>query len=373
MRRRSRAILSSLAPTAIPSGVTRVTVAAAVAAAFLSVLPAADPATGASPGPISENATAVATPGGAPGLILYAGPVQLRRGTGWVPIDLTLHAGPDGVVRPAAAPLDLALTTTGPRVRFANGGGTELAWPSTLPAPALAGSRATYPQAAPGYDLVVDATSAGFMASLRRAGAVPGAPVPPLALRGNTEGVGDSAVDYVVAAAPVAGTAPVPFDTTVQTTIPTADMSGHPDLRLGTYDGGTSVARSFISFDATPLARRPVARATLSVFQSWSASCQPRTWEVWSAAAAGPGTRWGNQPALTRLRATSTDTRGHDAACGAGWSTVDVTDMVRDWSQSGTTIGSLALRAGDEADVLAWKRFGAAESATVPHLDVTFG
>lgn len=324
-------------------------------------------------GPLTEATTAVVAPDGSPGLTLHAGPVHLRRGTGWVPVDLTLAAAPDGTVRPVASPHDLVLTPAGPKVQFAGGsGGTALEWPTPLPPPVLDGPRATYRQAAAGYDLVVEATGAGFMASLRRAGAPATAPVPPLALRGHTEAVGESAVDYVVAAAPARVPAPVPFDTTVQTDIPTADSSGHPDLRLGTYDG-KAVARSYLTFDTAGLGRRPVAKATLAVFQNWSSSCQPRTWEVWSAGAAGPATRWANQPAVDRPWANSTDTRGHGAACAAGWSRVDVTDLVRGWSQAGAPTGTVALRATDERDPLGWKRFGSAESATVPHLDVVFG
>ncbi|MFC4946406.1 DNRLRE domain-containing protein [Pseudonocardia sp. GCM10023141] len=366
---------------------TRTMVAAAVAAALLTVAPALTPAADAAQpeasaaSPLTESSTAVVAPDGKPGLTLYTGPVQLHRGTAWVPVNLTLTAAGDGTVRPLASPQDLLLTPAGPQVRFATGGGTALDWPTVLPAPTLDGPRATYAQAAPGYDLVVEATSAGFMASLRRAGAPPAAPVPPLALRGKVDGataegmptaVGESAVDYVVAAAPPAGPTPAPFDTTVQETVQYSDTSGQPDLRVGTYDG-KDVARSFLTFDASGLAKRPVTRATLSLFQTWSSSCQARSWEVWSAAGAGPATRWTNQPALQKLWASSTDTRGHEPACAAGWTTVDVTDLVRSWSDTGAPTGTVALRASDETDTLAWKRFGSAESATVPHLDVTFG
>lgn len=348
-------------------------VVAALAAALVTAGTAAMEPGGPPPlGPLTEATTAVVAPDGSPGLTLHAGQVHLRRGTGWVPVDLTLVAAPDATARPVASPHDLVLTPAGPKVEFAGGSGTALQWPTPLPPPVLDGPRATYRQAAAGYDLVVEATGAGFMASLRRAGAPATAPVPPLALRDRTEGVGESAVDYVVAAAPARVPAPVPFDTTVQTDIPTADSSGHPDLRLGSYDG-QAVARSFLTFDTAGLGRRPVASATLAVFQNWSSSCQPRTWEVWSAAAAGPATRWANQPAVERLWASSTDTRGHDAACAAGWTRVDVTDLVRGWSQAGAPTGTVALRATDERDPLGWKRFGSAESATVPHLDVVFG
>jgi hypothetical protein len=336
---------------------------------------------------VTETSTTVVRPDGQRVLTLYTGAVRMQRGAEWVPVDLTLVTGPDGVVRPAAAAHDIALTPTGPVVRFAGGGSAALDWTAPLPAPRLEGHRAVYPQAQPGHDLVVEATRSGFVASLRLT--TPGAPaVPGLVLRSRAPGGGiesvpgtggaeagattDSAVSRVVAAAPPPpGPAPAPFDTTVRTTVARTDLSGDPELRIGTYDGA-AVARSYLTWDLTPIAGRPVTSATLRVHQNWSASCRPRGWEVWSAPAAGGGTRWANQPVADLLRASSTETRGH-TACAAGWAGVDVTELVRTWTSTGSPAGSVQLRASDEGDPLGWKRIGAAESADPPHLEITLG
>lgn len=83
----------------------------------------------------------------------------------------------------------------------------------------------------------------------------------------------------VVAAAPPAGPAPVPSDTTVATTVLRSDTSGEPDLRVGSYDG-KAVARSHLTFDVAALAARPVTSAVLALHQEWSASCAARSWEA---------------------------------------------------------------------------------------------
>ncbi|WP_142061188.1 DNRLRE domain-containing protein [Pseudonocardia kunmingensis] len=361
--------------------------ATAVAVAGLAAVVAPPPAHAAPPGAgqveegRTETSTTVRQPDGSRTVTLHAGPVRLREGARWRPVDLTLVAGPDGIVRPTAVAHDLALTPTGPVVHFAGGGSAALDRTTPLPAPRLTGHRATYPQAQPGHDLVVEATRSGFVASLRRTDPA-AAPVPPLALRrdGRPAGAGEpltgealveteSAVSRVVAAAPPAGPAPVPFDTTVQTTVARTDLSGDPDLRLGTYDG-TALARSLLTWDTAALAGQRVTAARLLVHQDWSASCAPRAWEVWSAPAAGPQTRWSTQPAADRMWATSTETRGH-AACAGGWSAVDVTGLVRAWADAGAPAGGVQLRAGDERDPLGWKRFGSAEGPHVPHLEVT--
>jgi len=318
----------------------------------------------------TETADIDAAPGGARTLTLYSGPVRMDRGAEWQDVDLTLRAGPDGVVRPVAAPHDLTLAPTGPSVRYAQGGSDSLPWPTPLPTPTLDGPTATYPQAAPGYDLEVQATRAGFVASLRENG-TPTAPPPPLRLARQAVTEGASAVDRVVASAPPAGDAPVPFDTSTQTTVRNTDASGDPDLRVGSYDG-VEAARGYLTFDLAGAAGTTVGKATLDLYQTWSSSCRPSAWEVWSLGApVGPGLRWANQPAPERLWATSTETRGNAAACAPGWSRVDVTELVRGWVAAGATSGTVVLKAADETDPLSWKRFASAETATVPHLTVT--
>ncbi|MEN3299877.1 DNRLRE domain-containing protein [Pseudonocardia sp.] len=346
--------------------------------------------------PLTEDATTassdtVVRADGARTLTLYSGPVRMQRpaasgGAEWVPVDLTLRTDPDGVVRPVAGPHDLTLTPTGPSVRYAGGGSAAVVWPTALPAPRLAANRAVYPQVAPGWSLDVEATRAGFVASIRKDG-TPTGPAPALALRGAAEAVPDpaldgrtgmteaeSAVSRVVAAEKPAGAAPVPFDTTVQTTIRNTDTSGEPELRIGSYDG-VAVARSYLTWDVAQLAGKPIGSATLEVFQGWSASCKARAWEVRSlnpgAGPIGPALRWANQPAADAVRATSTDTRGNNAACAPGWTSVDVTPLVKEWAAAGTTAGTVQLRATDEKDPLSWKRFGSAESPNVPRLTVT--
>lgn len=358
---------------------TAIILGAALALAVPGTAAADEPVT---PDTRTETSTSVARVDGSRAVTLFAGPVQLRRGAEWVPVDLTLGSGPDGLVRPAAAPHDLVLTPTGPVVRWAGGGSAALApiGPGPLPPPALAGHRATYPQVAPGYDLVVEATRAGFAASIRRAG-TPTGPAPVLALTttaAGTEGLAaeglatESAVSRVVAAAPVSGATPAPFDTTVQSTILRSDASGDPDLRLGSYDG-VAVARSFLTWDLTGVTGRPVGSATLRVHQDWSSSCAPAAWEVWSAPAVGPATRFATQPAADRMWATSTETRGNAAACAPGWVQVDVTELVRAWTAAGVPAGTMMLRAADETSPLGWKRLGSAESPNVPNLEITLG
>jgi len=113
----------------------------------------------------TETRQVLANPDGTLTARVFTHPVRARSGDTWVPVDTTLTVRPDGVVAPAAAPVDLELSAGGTaalaRLRL-DGGELTLRWPRPLPAPILTGSSATYPEVLPGVDLVVHATGAGF-------------------------------------------------------------------------------------------------------------------------------------------------------------------------------------------------------------------
>ncbi|MCP3805476.1 DNRLRE domain-containing protein [Allokutzneria sp. A3M-2-11 16] len=116
----------------------------------------------------TETTEVVANPDGSHTWTEHLQPVRVRRGTGWVPVDLKLVKRSDGSIAPAAAPVDL---------RFSGGGkgnssplvvlGRDarevgLRWRNELPVPVLDGPQATYREVLPGVDLVVRAQVEGF-------------------------------------------------------------------------------------------------------------------------------------------------------------------------------------------------------------------
>ncbi|GAA0572490.1 hypothetical protein GCM10010172_66300 [Paractinoplanes ferrugineus] len=116
----------------------------------------------------SETALATALPSGQVQRTISAAPVRVRQNGQWVPVDLTLVRNADGTVSPKAAPSGLVIsgpqTDAGEHPLATAGTGVHqvsMAWTGKLAEPVLDGDRATYPEAMPGVDLVVQGTRAG--------------------------------------------------------------------------------------------------------------------------------------------------------------------------------------------------------------------
>lgn len=117
----------------------------------------------------SETSEYVALPSGQIEATIHAGMVRVRRDNGWVPVDLTLRRDPkDGSVAPVADPFDLRVSGAKPAGEHELAGigkdadRLSVGWSGALPEPTLAGNRATYVDALPGVDLVVEATREGM-------------------------------------------------------------------------------------------------------------------------------------------------------------------------------------------------------------------
>ncbi|MBP2478602.1 hypothetical protein JOF53_007474 [Crossiella equi] len=114
----------------------------------------------------TESSDVVANPDGTFTRTEHVSPVRAKRGDTWVPIDLTLRTRPDGLVEPAASPVELRLSGggTGQPLAVLGRDGREvgLGWDAPLPTPVLSTDTATYREVYPGADLVVRATRTGF-------------------------------------------------------------------------------------------------------------------------------------------------------------------------------------------------------------------
>ncbi|MFG3590485.1 DNRLRE domain-containing protein [Streptomyces sp. NPDC047990] len=164
------------------------------------------------------------------------------------------------------------------------------------------------------------------------------------------------------------------FDTYVQQG-ETVDWSADTELDLGNpgttnSDGTPRTARSFVSWNTSPIQDALILNAKLSLwnFHAGNTDCKLYPWEVWSTAAASTSSRWTAQPAWTAQKATSTETTGN-SGCSTqpdGWINADVTTLVQEWASAKTTRGHLGLRASSETAAAQWKRVNSANAASNP-------
>lgn len=146
------------------------------------------------------------------------------------------------------------------------------------------------------------------------------------------------------------------WDTYVQSDS-SRNLSEETELRVGTYNGGGVVARSFIHFATSAFSGKHVYSATMELFNFYSYSCQARNSQVYNVDPSSAATRWGNQGTWWNLWATSSDTHGYSSACGPGWTDYDITSLAQRWSTSNPTEGHVGVRAENEKDSAGWKRF----------------
>ena len=177
------------------------------------------------------------------------------------------------------------------------------------------------------------------------------------------------------------GTIYASSDTYVEKGYNTTNFGTEDDLRVGTYDGGTHVARSLLYFPTTTITGTKVTAAYLHLYEWWSASCTNRELDIQrlSGGFTESGTTWNTQPTYpSTVYGSIVDALGLDSGCPAnylGGSTgIAMTSLVDSWA-GGTVNTGIALTAASETDSLGWKRFYSSEHSTTgprPHLTVTY-
>ncbi|WP_437075142.1 DNRLRE domain-containing protein [Streptomyces sp. enrichment culture] len=202
-----------------------------------------------------------------------------------------------------------------------------------------------------------------------------------LVITPDAEFLADPATKYPVTVDPSTSSLSNTFDTYVQQG-ETVDWSADTELDLGNpgtknADGTYRTARSFISWNTTPISDALVTDAKLSLwnFHSGNTDCVAYPWEVWSTGAASTSSRWTAQPTWTAKKATSTETRGNTACTTApdGWINANVTTLVQEWASAKATRGHMGLRASSETITAQWKRVNSANAAAnPPKLTVTY-
>lgn len=304
---------------------------------------------------------------------------------------------------------------------------SSLGWSGPLPTPELDGSTATYRDVKPGIDLVVEVTRTGYQQHLLVRNKAAAAQVKQLRMPWKSDGLTtklDGKGGLTVRSATETRDVPAPlmwdatvdeasgehtrralvglglakdallltpdaaflndpktvypvtidpsqsngasFDAFVQNTY-TSDQSAATELKLGTYDGGTNKAKSYLRFDNQEwLWDKQIQAATLNLWESHSYSCTAAGWEAWRVGNITNAARWTAQPAELERVGTSTQTKGFSTACGDGWVTIPVTAAFQHTATNHATKTNIGIKAASETNSTGWKRFASREAAANP-------
>jgi RHS repeat-associated protein len=222
----------------------------------------------------TQTDTAVATAAGAVRWQHQYRPVRVRQGAGWVPLDTTLIAGPQGRVVPRATAVNMSFSGggTGPMVTVADG---KLSWSvgsplGVLPVPVLSGDTANYLNVLPGVDLQLHAEVDGYTQLLvvKDRGAAGSSKLAHLrfaltgqGLTASTDKGGNLRVKDAKGALVFAGNNPVMWDATADlagTTATAAAASGGRRPMTTTVVGNTLMVTPDRAFLADPATTFPV-------------------------------------------------------------------------------------------------------------------
>ncbi|WP_344222663.1 DNRLRE domain-containing protein [Kribbella sancticallisti] len=160
------------------------------------------------------------------------------------------------------------------------------------------------------------------------------------------------------------------FDTFVQSGWPN-DLSSTVDLRAG--KNGTTTERSFLNFAGASFQGKDITAASLSLYQYGATTCTATQLNLHAALPASTSTRWTSQPVTSStVWGSVSAAKGFSSACAAGRISVPMTGLAQYWSgQTDATVG-VALKAANEADANAWKRFVSSEGDADPYISLTW-
>ncbi|MEV7296667.1 DNRLRE domain-containing protein [Streptomyces microflavus] len=201
-----------------------------------------------------------------------------------------------------------------------------------------------------------------------------------LVLRPSAAFLADPSVTYPVTIDPTT-TLAASTDTWVATNYPDSQR-GSTELKAGTYDAGTTKARSYVKFDIAKFAGKKVLSAELRLHSYWSASCSATGSGVEARRITGTwdpsSVTWGAQPATTATgAAVSKAAYGFSSACPANFMRWDVEGIAQAWADGQPNHG-FQIKAVDEQDSFSWRRFRSAnfvdgaQGPTEPALSVTY-
>lgn len=147
-------------------------------------------------------------------------------------------------------------------------------------------------------------------------------------------------------------------------TVPTSLAVGFQNFQPATR------VRSFIRFPiSSTIYGTQIRSATLRLYENWSSSCTARTMAVHATSSFTSSTTWNHQPTWGTLQGTAAVAHGYSSSCPAANIEFNVANAVAAAAKARGSV-TLGLKATDENDNLAWKKFQV--DGTTPQLTIVY-
>lgn len=183
----------------------------------------------------------------------------------------------------------------------------------------------------------------------------------------------DPSVTYPVTVDP-STTLTATGDTFVQSNISNTSQWNSTELKIGTYDGGSTKARSYVRFNVSSFSGKDVEDARLWLRNFHSYSCSKREVLVRRLVEGfSSSTVWSTAPSGTSSgEARSSFAYGYSSSCSTQTASIPVPHIAQAWANGVANHGML-IRATDETDSYGWKKFRSTDAGSYePRLYVTY-
>jgi large repetitive protein len=161
----------------------------------------------------------------------------------------------------------------------------------------------------------------------------------------------------------------------------TVSNAGSPELRVGTFDGGTTKARSFLRFNTSDITGKQITKAEVRLNNYYSYSCNASEIKVQrlTQAFVASDVRWTAQPTATATgEGKKSDSKGYSSSCPGGYVYFPATAIAQYWADNPSANYGVRLIATNETSSYSWKRYRSTDYVSgdivtaEPHLVVTY-
>ncbi|MEV1049853.1 DNRLRE domain-containing protein [Streptomyces sp. NPDC049887] len=149
--------------------------------------------------------------------------------------------------------------------------------------------------------------------------------------------------------------------------------NGTNEARVGYESDSGGLSRSVFTFEfGSALHGSTIKSATFRALQTYSWGCSSRQFNLYQTGSISSSSTWNKQPSWTRLLSSQTNGHGYKSgSCPDKWVALDIKSAAQDGASGKWSALTLGLRAANESDTNAWKKF-MANGESAPYIEVVY-